>query len=254
MDITHYLLGIILSFTRVASFLFFIPFLKNKAIPAAAKIAISLGISIVAVDQIDKIEINNLVELAGMIAVQFLIGITLAFVIDMIVSAVIIAGGIVDMDLGFSAVTILDPSTNQNVTVISNIFNIIFTIVFIQVGGLHMLISGIVFSFNFLTPGFFIGNESFLEAILGVFGYMFIAAIQIALPFIATMFILNIVLLILGKSAPQMNIFLTMYMIKISVGILVLYISLPFLSEVFTQINDDMISYFSDVMNEIFKK
>lgn len=243
-----------MAFTRVASFLFFVPFLKNRAIPVAAKIVISLGISMIAVDKIQGIEINNLPELVGMIVIQFLIGITLAFVIDMVVSSVTIAGGIIDIDMGFSAVTIVDPSAGRQVTVVSNLLYVMFTIIFIQVGGLRLLISGIVFSFNFLTPGFFIGNESFFESILAVFGYMMIAAIQIALPFIATMFILNIILLVLGKVAPQLNIFLTMFMIKIGVGLIVLYISLPFLAEVFIQINDDMINQFSDVMNEIFKE
>lgn len=254
MDISQYIIGVILAFSRIASFLFLIQFLKSRTIPAVAKIVISLALSMAVAGQMSEVTVSTLPELIGLIVMQTLIGITLAFVVELIMTSVEIAGGIIDIDMGFSSITVLDPSSNRQVTIVSTVFSTLFTVVFIQIGGLHFLISGIIFSFKFATPEFFIGKLSFIEAILAVFSYMLVASIQIALPFIATMFIVNMVLLILGKSAPQMNIFMTMYMIKIAVGLFVLYISLPFLSEVFMQINDHLTEDFADVMNEIFMK
>lgn len=254
MDISQYMIGVMLAFSRVASFLFFVPFLKNNAIPSIAKVSISLAISMAVAGQMSEVVVTTLPSLIGVIVMQILVGITLAFVIEMIVASVSMAGGLIDIDMGFSAVTVIDPSSNQQVTIISNIFTIIFTLIFIQIGGIQFLISGIVYSFKFTTPAFFIGNASFIEMMLAVFSYMMLASVQIALPFTATMFIVNIVLLILGKSAPQMNIFNTMYMIKIAVGLFVLYATLPFLGEVFLQINDGLTEKFAEMMNEIFKK
>jgi len=254
MDISNYLIGMILAFSRVSSFLFMIPFLKNRSIPAIAKITISLAISMGVAGKMGELQVETMPQLVGLIAVQVLIGLTLAFVVEMVFASVTIAGGILDIDMGFSAVTLIDPSSSQMTTVISNLFSILFTIIFIQVGGLNFLISGIVYSFKFTTPEFFIAKASFMEIILVVFSYMLMAAVQLALPFIATMFIVNFILLILGKSAPQMNIFLTMFMIKIAVGMVVLYLSLPFIGEVFMQINEDMTEKYMEVMNEIFTK
>jgi flagellar biosynthetic protein FliR len=253
MDISQYLIGLILAFSRVASFLFFVPFLRNKAIPSIVKITISVAISLVAVGKMGKLPVETLPDMVIMILTQILIGITLAYVVEMIFTAATIAGGILDIDLGFSAAQVMDPMTNHPVTVMSNFFSVLFTIVFISVGGVNFLIAGIVHSFAFTTPLFFMGHLPFLEVLMGYFNYMLVSSIQIALPLMATMFIVNFILLILGKSAPQMNIFQNMFAIKIVVGIFFLYVTLPFLGEVFMEINDSLMDKYLEVMKYMFR-
>jgi len=253
MDISSYLIGLILAFSRVASFLFMVPFLRNHGIPAIVKITISVAISMVAVEKMGKIPIESMPDMLVMIVAQMVIGFTLAYVVEMIFTAATIAGGILDIDLGFSAAQVMDPMTNHPVTVMSNFFSILFTIVFISVGGVNFLIAGIVHSFAFTTPFFFMGHMPFQDMIIGYFNYMLVASIQIALPLMATMFIVNFILLILGKSAPQMNIFQTMFAIKIVVGIFFLYVTLPFLGEVFMDLNDALMDKYLEIMKYMFR-
>jgi len=253
MDISNYLIGLILAFSRVASFLFMVPFLRNHGIPPIVKITISVAISMVAVEKMGKIPIETMPDMVMMIVAQMLIGFTLAFVVEMIFTAATIAGGILDIDLGFSAAQVMDPMTNHPVTVMSNFFSVLFTVVFISVGGVNFLIAGIVHSFTFTTPFFFMGHLPFQEMLLSYFNYMLVASIQIALPLMATMFIVNFILLILGKSAPQMNIFQTMFAIKIVVGIFFLYVTLPFLGEVFMELNDALMDKYLEIMKYMFR-
>lgn len=230
-----------------------VPFLRNHGIPAIVKITISVAISMVAVEKMGKIPIESMPDMLVMIVAQMVIGFTLAYVVEMIFTAATIAGGILDIDLGFSAAQVMDPMTNHPVTVMSNFFSILFTIVFISVGGVNFLIAGIVHSFAFTTPFFFMGHMPFQDMIIGYFNYMLVASIQIALPLMATMFIVNFILLILGKSAPQMNIFQTMFAIKIVVGIFFLYVTLPFLGEVFMDLNDALMDKYLEIMKYMFR-
>jgi flagellar biosynthetic protein FliR len=200
-----------------------------------------------------EIGVKTVPEFIMLIVIQIFIGMTLAYIVEVIFSASRMAGGLLDIDMGFSASQIIDPTNGRPTTVLSNIFFLLFMIIFISVGGINGLITGIIYSFKFTTPGFFIANDSFIEMILGVVLYMFTAAIQIALPLIATMFIINFIMLIIGKSAPQINIFANIFIIKIALGMLLLYITLPFVGEVFSQMNDVLMDKFIEAINEIFR-
>lgn len=254
MDIDQFFVGIIIAFTRVASFLFMISFLRGKYIPLIAKISVALGISLVAAQQMTEVPILTMSDLITTIIIQFLIGVSLAFCMEMMFSVAKMAGSVVDMDMGLSASQVVDPGSGHRTTVIANFFNIIFVIVFISLGGLNQLILGITYSFKFTTVEFFMNKAEFIDMIIVIFSYMMTATLQIALPLTASMFIVNFILLILGKAAPQMNIFMNMFAIKIALGFVFIYITIPFLAEVFTQMNEVMMEKYYGMLEIIFTK
>jgi flagellar biosynthesis protein FliR len=112
----------------------------------------------------------------------------------------------------------------------------------------------IMYSFKFTDINFFLGEAIFIELILAVFMYMMTATVQIALPFIATIFIVNFIFLIIGRAAPQINIFANMFIVKIALGFLFIYVTMPFLGEVFMQVNDNMNLKMFEIMEVMFKK
>jgi len=254
MDITAPLMAIILAFTRIASFLYFIPLFQGRSVPTTAKIGISLSIAIYVQDQIKVPDVTTLGEYIVLIIMQIAIGLTLGYVVHMIFAIPQIAGSLLDMDMGFSSSQIMDPGSGQRISILANFYSVLFMLVFIMTGGIENLVYSIVLSFHFTEVVMFAGNINFLDTLLLTFQYMMVSAVQIALPIICAMFILNFMMLILGKIAPQLNILLNMFPIKIAVGLLFVYFTVNVAGEFFTTITENLNEQFMDVLESMFSK
>lgn len=253
MEIGGPLLGILLAFTRVICFLSIVPLFQSRSVPSVVKVTVSLSVALFVHDKfvLDEMTMPMFVLLLLMQAVM---GFALGYVVLVIFSIPQIAGGLLDLDMGFSSSSLIDPSSGQRVSVMANFYSVLFMLIFVMVGGLQSLLYGIVLSFHFTEAVMFTANPNFLETLLLVVQYMMVSAIQIALPIIATMFIVNILMLIIGKVAPQLNIMLNMFPIKIAVGLLFVYFTVTVAGEFFVSITENMNEHYLDVLESMFTK
>lgn len=245
---------IIIAFVRIASFLFLIPFLAGQSIPRMAKIIVSVGIALAVVGNYEMEPITSSYQLIGYIIMQAVIGITLAKVVEMLLNIPKLAGAVMDIEMGFSMANLYDPISKQNTTIISILMNTMFVILFISMGGIQQLIISVVRSFELTETLMYLGDKGFLEFIVMTFGYMFVTAVQIALPVMGAMFVVNFVLLLIGKTAPQTQIFVNMFSIKISAGILFIAVITPILNDVFAFLSENLMDNYIEVFNHMFKK
>lgn len=254
MEISSFLIGAILSFARVSAFLFSIPFLKSRNIPSVSKITMSLGISLATASMMDEIKVNGIYHFIGLIVIQILIGLTLAFVIEMIFSSAKSAGAIFDVDMGFSNTQIFDPTDRHQSTLLANFFFTLYGLVFVSTGGINTMIANIVFSFKFSPTDHFFANADFINALIAIFMYMMSSTMQIALPLTFSMFVLNFGLLFIGKIAPQAGIFMNMMAIKVVVGMYLLFVALPIIGDLFMKMNQDMNDKLLEVMKYVLTR
>lgn len=246
--------AIIMAFARIASFLFFLPFFSGKVVPGMAKVTIALALSFAVADKMEVRDFENTVQLFGYVVVQIGIGLTLAKIVEFMASIPKIAGAIMDIDMGFAQASIMDPTSNQSNTLLSTMMNLFFVMVFISLGGLNQLIFTLLKSFELTETLRFLVNGQFLEYITGVFLYMMVSAIQIALPIMGSMFIINFVMMVMGKTAPQTQIFQNMNSIKITMGLLFLMVTIPVLGDVFENLTNQLIAEYVKSFEYIFKK
>lgn len=246
--------AIIMAFARIASFLFFIPFLSGKMIPGIAKVVIALALSFAVADKVEVRDFENVVQLVGYVIVQIGIGLTLAKIVEFMASIPKMAGALMDIDMGFAQASIMDPSTNQSNTILATALNMLFVMIFVSLNGVNQLIFTLVKSFELTETLRFLTNGQFLEYILGVFAYMLVSAIQIALPIMGSMFVINFVLMIMGKTAPQMQIFQNMFAVKITLGLIFIAVTIPILGDVFAYLTEELIEEYNNSFNYLFKK
>lgn len=250
----EFFMGLLLAFARIASFLFLVPFLKGQTIPSTFKVVISLALAFFAATDMAQVEITSTGGFIFLLFLQVLMGVALAFFVEMFFQIAIMAGSLMDFDMGLSMAEVVDPSSGRRVTVMATIFHILFTVIFIAVGGMHMLIANIMYSFKFTEPNFFLMEADFIELLLVVFAYMMTATIQLALPFMATIFIVNFIFLIIGRATPQINIFANIFIVKIMLGFIFIFLAIPYLSEVFMQINDVLTERLFEILEVLVKK
>lgn len=247
---------IILAFARIASFLFFIPLLQGSTIPSMAKVTLAAGISLSVVGKYDVAPITSEFEFVGYLIVQIVIGLVLAKLVEFLMSIPKMAGSLMDIDMAFSQSSILDPSTNTQSTPISVAFNFMFMLIFIVMDGVQQLIITLVHSFELTETLRFLGKEEFLEYVLGLVMYMMTSAVQIALPVMGSMFIVNIVLMIIGRmvSSMQAGVFQNMFPLKITMGLLFLIAAIPIIADIFASLTETILDEYVKSFDYLFKK
>ena len=115
----------------------------------------------------------------------------------------------IDFTSSLAAASIFDPLTNAQVTVFGRFFNVMATVLFFILGGDRLLVSGLGVSFDAVgITGSISLSGGLAETAVTLMGRMMIAAIELAMPALAALFIAEIVLGIAARFAPQSNVFL----------------------------------------------
>src|ERR1700736_2393686 len=132
--------------------LFIIPIFSQTQIPRTLRFGIGLLIAFVIVRTVPTIApLNGLGGLALAIAAQIFVGLVFGFVSFLLFTGIQFAGAIIDIQIGFAVVNIVNPLTSQSVTVIGEFELALATLLYLAVDAHHALLAGVAGSFN-LVP------------------------------------------------------------------------------------------------------
>lgn len=226
---------LLLIFARVSAFFIVVPLFSYRTIPAQLKIALAFLLSwmMYYTFSIEPFVING--QYILLVLKEVVVGVAIGLVAYIIFSAVQIAGGFIDFQMGFAMANIIDPQTGVNVPLTGQFFNFLILLLLLAINGHHLLLDGIYYSYQFLPmnevfPAFGDGNT--VEFIIKMFAAVFAIAFQMSAPIIATLFLVTLALGITGKTVPQMSIFVIGFPIKIAVGFIVMIITMGVMVEV----------------------
>jgi len=160
---------------------------------------------------------------------EFLLGLLLGFAASLVFTSVQMAGHLLDMQIGFGIVNIFDPQSGQQVPLLGNFKYILALTIFLTTNGHHVFLSALFDSFKIVPVSEVVFHEAaltqlFVDMISGAFAFAF----KISVPVLIALVLTDIALGILARTMPQMNIFVVGLPVKITVGIFVLSIALPF--------------------------
>jgi len=242
------------AFCRIASFLFFLPFFSGRSVPAMAKITFGLGLSITVADKIDVPLMTTSGEVVAYAATQLVIGLSLAKIIEMLLNIPKMAGHIIDFDIGFSQSSLFDVNSGTQSTLIATIFDMFFVIIFVSLGGINYFVATILKSFQYTEAISKLLTTSFLDSLLATLLFAITSAVEVALPIMGTLFIINFVLILIAKNAQQLNVFMNAFLIKITCGILFIAMSVPMLGYVFKNMTDVLLEEYTKLFNFFLTK
>lgn len=223
---TAFLLG----FGRASGLLMVGPIFQSRSIPVQARVlfAMALALSVAPFIKIeaDLLQINT--WMAAVIMVQeILIGLIMGFMANLAFYAFQIAGYLMDIEIGFGMVNIIDPFTGTEMPLLGQ-FNYLFAgLVFLAINGHHRLILALVQSFTYVKPGMFFLKPEATGVFLTAFTKMFLLGFKMSLPVLGAILLTDVALGIIAKLLPQINVFFLGFGIKIVVGILILILFLP---------------------------
>ena len=222
---------------RVGFMLALVPVLSARQIPALVRIGIMLILTVVVAKLVPTIApLAGLGQLGVAIIEQAVVGLIFGFVAFLVFTGIQFAGEILDIQIGYGVVNVINPQTQQQVTIIGE-FEIAFaTLIFLVTNSHHFLISGIVGSFNLLPLPNIALNALLYTDIIHFFTQSLFIVFQIAAPVAVALFLVNVALALMARVAPQMNIFAVGFPLQIFIGLTMIIVSFPLLGSVLPQI------------------
>ncbi len=142
-------------FFRVGALILFVPVLGSRQVPASMKIGLILFTSIVIFPLVQARplpEPQGIFDLAVFLLSDVTIGLGIAYITRLIFAAVQIAGTVVDFQMGFGVVNVIDPQTDTQVSVTAQFHNIVAVLIFLAVDAHHFILQAIVESFFIINP------------------------------------------------------------------------------------------------------
>jgi flagellar biosynthesis protein FliR len=171
----------------------------------------------------------------------------------LVFSALHIAGQIIDMQIGFGMVNVLDPTMNTQVPITGNFIYIMSTLLFLAMDGHHILISALFKSYSILPINGLAFTDAMVNNITTIFSDVFIIGIKISIPVLAAALLAEVALGILSKTVPQMNVFVVGIPLKIGIGLLTLYVMIPIFVQIMGVTFDRMYGYIYLIIRSMAK-
>ena len=236
---------------RVSCFIFVAPFFGSSEFPRITKAALSVFVAIALYGAIPVHEYpvyDSILQYSIIILKEAITGLLIGIGAQFCTLIVSFAGNIIDTEIGFSMASVMDPTTRQNLTLTSMMYNYTFMLLFIVTGMYRYLIGALHDSFALIPVG---GAEFILydlyNSFLKFMSDFIIIGFRIALPVFCSILLLNGILGIMAKVSPQMNMFSVGLQIKVLAGLGVLFLTAGLLPQaadfIFTQMKVMIVAF-----------
>ncbi len=243
--------GFLLIFMRVGAMLFASPVFGGSAVPAQLRIFLSLLLSLVLLPIVPfptQVLPLDVLPLGWLAVNELLVGLVLGVSLLFLFAAVQYAGQIVDFQMGFSIVNLIDPTQDIQIPIMGLFHFLIATLIFLAMDAHHWVIRALVDSFTMIP----LARAGFSGLVLGgivkAFGDLFIIALRIAAPTIAVLMLYNAALGIIAKTVPQINLLIVGFPLRIALGMIAVALSMTFFLPYLNQAFDLMVSNVYSIM------
>ncbi|TDY50493.1 flagellar biosynthetic protein FliR [Alicyclobacillus sacchari] len=238
MILQHFDLFVLISLRTVA-FIAASPLTSIRAWPTWAKIGLAFSLSYVAVPNVpgnvpDVMQNPGAFVLDG--TLEAFVGLLLGFLATWIFSAISIAGQLIDMQIGFSMASLLAPGSGVQAGLIGNLYNLLFTLYFVGMGGLDGMMLTILQSFATIPVDHAHLPGNWPGMLLQLMGLVMALGVEIALPVLAALFLSDVTFAFLSRAVPQMNVFVVGLPVKLFAGLAMFAVVMPGTVYLFNQV------------------
>lgn len=245
LDVGFINIKFVLIFFRVLSVLWLVPLLSSRTVSIIFKAGFSLIVSLAAFEHVHfDTKDYETVWILGAIFKEVLLGISISFIVRIVFSAIYAAGDVMAIQTGLSFARFMDPTMMAQISVIESFKNLLAVIIFFTIDAHHILIRGLFRTFEEIPLGIFVMKQPVLSFLIDISGRIFILALKIGAPVIVVLLLVELMLGLLARMVPQMNIFIEGLPLKILIAFVVLSFSLgftvPYIGNIFFGIEKEM--------------
>ena len=205
------------------------PGLNQKGAPTQVRIAIvvALGISLFAAMGPGHLADADPLVLVALAPLELLIGVALGFCVRLIFAAVEVAAEFASFQMGYAAAAVFDPTTGSTMAPPTRLMYVITVLLFLSIDGHHQVIMALAGSYDFVPVGMAGLDSIDAGAMLDLTYGLFETAVRLAFPLIFVMFVINMVLGLLVRFVPQVNVFMIGFILTMGFGLLAMAELMP---------------------------
>ena len=229
VDLDYNFTLFLMLFLRMSGCILFNPILGRKNITAIVRVALALMLTIFTYPFVPQqtLNISSPIVFTVCAVKELLIGFTVGFLIQMIMSVFIMAGEQMDMQLGISMSKVYDPQSNISMPLSASLINAMFILIFF-LSNSHLTLMEIFVKIGTAVPyGDKFASADIYGKLASCFGLMLIYAAKLCLPIIAVEMIAQFGIGIMMKAVPQIDIFTIEIQLKIIIGFLAIIVLVP---------------------------
>lgn len=223
----HWLNQFLWPLMRISGFCMVAPIFGTALVPPRVRLLFSVLLTMMIAPTLHDLPQPDFLSPLSvvMVAQQLLIGIGLAYFLQMLMQAFVTFGQIIAMQMGLGFASMNDPINGVSVASVSQFYLLMVTLLFLAINGHLVMIDVLIESFRTLPVGADIGGAR-LQTLVGWASWMFSAALLMALPAVTALLIINCSLGVITRAAPQLNIFAIGFPLMLVLGMMILWASM----------------------------
>lgn len=220
----HWLQQFMWPLMRISAFFMLAPIIGAQVVSPRIRLLLALLLTAAVAPTLHNLPQPDFLSPASalLVAQQLLIGIGMAMFLQILMHAFVMTGQIVAMQMGLGFASMNDPSNGVVVTVVSQFYLMLATLLFLGLNGHLVMIDVLAESFRVLPVGAEIGADR-LHDMVGWGSWLFGASLLMALPAMTALLIINCTLGVITRAAPQLNIFAIGFPLMLVLGLLIVW-------------------------------
>ncbi|ABB37179.1 flagellar biosynthetic protein FliR [Oleidesulfovibrio alaskensis G20] len=216
-------LSFLLTLMRISLVVFLLPVFGGNSAPRLVKGALCMVLTLALWPHLSfsgSLLPGHPFGIALMLAGEIIMGIMLGLLVRFFFAGIQTGGELLGFQMGFTMVSVADPLSGQSTSISSHFMYMVSLLIFLVLDGHLVMLKGLTDSFALVPPGQLVFRHASLHNMLTLAGGMFVMAVHIAAPVMAALFLVELALALMGRAAPQMNLLMIGFPLKIGVGFL----------------------------------
>ncbi|MGE5421912.1 MAG: flagellar biosynthetic protein FliR [Ignavibacteriales bacterium] len=220
----------LLVFGRVTGLFLMAPIFSSRQIPITMRVFLVVMISgilafVTPIKTVVPIDNSGYFVLA--LASEILVGYTLGFVTYAVFAGIQTAGQLIDMQMGFGIVNVMDPQSGTQIPLMGNFQYLVALMVFLGINGHHLMIKALHDSYVYIPVMGASFDGNFVQFIMNLAAYIFVIAVKLGAPVVTAIFMADMALGFIARTVPQMNVFIVGLPLKIWGGLFMVLVTMP---------------------------
>jgi flagellar biosynthetic protein FliR len=238
---------------RIAGLVTFAPFWNVATVPKQIRVVLAMCLAMVVSLLLGKkipTPPLDYLSLAIVITGEVVIGCLIGFIGQLVLSALDIAAQILATQIGFSLASIINPTNRTQTSAIGIMAQMLAIVLFLGIDGHHWLLTATINSFNSFVPGEFSLSESLFYLLIRLSADALAMGMALAAPAMIVLFAVELAIALSGRVAPQLQVMLISFPIKITLGLLMVGTSLYVIPQHIRQVLKVMAIVLKDVFGK----
>lgn len=237
-------------FCRIGAFFMAMPILSTQLVPARIRLGLAVAVTLVVAPMIKPVPMLELLSIESFLIIlqQVLIGLVMAFVLQLLFQVFVVGGQIVAMQNGLGFATLVDPVNGVNVASVAQLYLMTVNLLFFALNG-HLAVMYLIGSSFERLPVGDVGLpvDNYLEVVrLG--SWMFSGAVLVALPSIIALLVVNVAFGVISRVAPQMNIIAVGFPFTMVLGLVIIWLTLSNILPQYEHLSAEAFDYLKEMV------